>query len=337
MSAAFPENTPPEPPLPSLDEPLTGVIKGEALEARFKAVENEIDQYLEKAELDHAVAVKHLSDSGAFGDTEINGVLRTQHAIDELKELKTLVQNKNANAVHKLQTFLQKSAINEATGTDLSVDNAYGPGTENTLLERVRQPGSTYVDRDFTYHAEESFVYQKGEIGEHGTPMEAQGNCGPASIAMLVDRFGGEAPTMQQIRKNASAITGNKPNTEYGLDGGQMEKGLKETLSAQGIAIETHTESYGSKETDQLIEDMRQGLAEGKEMILLTSNLETGSQGHYIVVNEVKANGNIVVHDPQSEDGQNREYTPEELKAGIKARRRYSRLLTAWPVNTQSN
>ena len=116
-----------------------------------------------------------------------------------------------------------------------------------------------------------------------------------------------------------------------------MEKGLKETLSAQGIAIETHTESYGSKETDQLIEDMRQGLAEGKEMILLTSNLETGSQGHYIVVNEVKANGNIVVHDPQSEDGQNREYTPEELKAGIKARRRYSRLLTAWPVNTQSN
>ena len=337
VSAEFPENTPPETPLPSLDEPLSGVIKGEELEARFKAVENEIDQHLEKAELDHAVAVKHLTESGAFGDTEINSVLRTQHAIDELNELKTLVQNKNANAVHKLQTFLQKSAITKETGSDIGVDNAYGPGTEKTLLDRIRQPGSTYVDRDFTYRAEESFVYQKGEIGENGTPMEAQGNCGPASIAMLIDRLGGEAPTMQQIRKNASAITGNKPNTEYGLDGGQMEKGLKDTLSAQGIAIETQTQSYGSKETDQLIEDMRKGLAEGKELILLTSNLETGSQGHYVVVNEVKANGNIVVHDPQSEDGQNREYTPEELKAGIKARRRYSRLLSAWPASTPSS
>jgi hypothetical protein len=336
VSAEFPENTSLAIPLPSLDEAITGVLKGPELEARLQAVAIEIDEHLEKAKLDHAVAAKHLKESGAFGNTEINAMLRTQHAIDELNEIKTLVQNKNANAVYKLQTFLQKSAITKETGSDLGVDNAYGPGTEKTLLERIRQPDSTYVDRDFSYQAEAHFVYQKGEIGAHGTPMEAQGNCGPASIAMVVDRLGGEAPTMQDIRKNASAITGNRTGIEYGLDAGQMEQGLKNTLGAQGITVETHTESYGSKATDQLIEDMRKGLAEGKEMILLTSNLESGSQGHYIVINEVKANGNIVVHDPQSEDGQNREYTPEELKAGIKARRRFSRLLTAWPVSANN-
>ncbi len=313
----------------SLDEPLTGVIKGEELEARFKALETEVDGQLEQAKSKHAELLSNLGTRGRFDNTDINNILRAQHAIDQLEEIKTLVQNRNANAVHKLQTFIQKSAIDADTGQGIGVDNAYGPDTEAKTLARIREPESTYVDRDFSPRPQGTFVYQGGEIGEHGTPMEAQGNCGPASIAMLVSRFGGEAPTMQQIRKNASAITGNRPGT-YGLDGGQLERGLKNTLADQGITVETHTESYGSKETDQLIEDMRQGLAEGKQMILLTSNLETGSQGHYVVVTEVKPNGNIVVQDPQSENGQNREYTPEELKQGIKTRRRFSRLMTAW-------
>lgn len=334
QGASFPEVTETEPvELPSLDEPLTGVIRDEALHLRFQSLEVEIDQQLEHAEAQHSELLSEFATNGSpFSDTNINNILRSQHGIDSLHELKTLVQNRDPNAARKLQAYIQQSAINEATGKEIGVDNAYGPNTESQTLQRIREPESTYVNKDLSYRSEGEFVYQFGELENGGTTMEAQANCGPASMAMLMDRMGGEAPTMKDIRKESGAPTGNRKGT-YGLDSDQVERGLQSILGEQGIAVETSTQLYKSSEMDTLLSDIREGLDAGKEMMLLTSNLETGGKGHYIVINDVREDGSIVVNDPQDKDGENRVHTADELQQGMKTRsahKRLTRLISVW-------
>lgn len=322
--AVFPDATEPEIELPSLDDPVTGVLRGEALEGRLKALQQEIGTQLSAAQERHATALSNIETSGIRDDL-LNDVLKQQHAIDMLTQMQTLLNRNEHDSVKQLQNLLKSSAINEATGNTIKADNQYGPGTDRLAVERIRQPDSTYVDKNFTYEPKEAFVYQYGEIGENGgTSMEAQANCGPASMAMVIERLGGDAPTMKEIRQEAGAPTGNRKGT-YGLDSDQVEKGLTEILGDQGIQVDTETQVFRSRDNEGVTEAMREALAAGKEVILLSANLQSGGQGHYIVVNEVREDGSIVVDDPQNEDGQGQIHTAAELEAGMKRRGAYGR------------
>lgn len=323
--AVFPNATEAEElELPSLDEPITGVLRGEELEARLKALQQEVGIQLASARGRHKTAVAHLERSGLHNDL-INDVLRHQHAIDRLNQIQTLLQRGGADAVRQLQDFIKSSAIHEATGANIGVDNQYGPTTDRLAIERIRQPDSTYVDRDFSYRPQEAFIYQYGEIGDQGTAMEAQGNCGPASMAMIIERLGGDAPSMQQIRREASAPTGNRRDIDYGLDSDQVERGLKNVLGGQNIPIETETQIFRSRDVEGVTHAMREALAAGEHVILLTANLQSGGRGHYIVVTEVRDDGSFVVDDPQNENGQGQVHTAEELAEGMRRRARHER------------
>ncbi|MBF2052828.1 MAG: C39 family peptidase [Candidatus Sericytochromatia bacterium] len=319
QGASFPDTQAAEaPPLPSLDEPVTGVLRGEALEARLQALQQEVGTQLQAAQGRHQEALGNLQQNGLHNDL-INNVLRHQHAIDRLNQVQTILQQGGPDAVRQLQDFIKSTATDSATGADIGVDNQYGPTTDRLAVARVREPDSTYIERDLSHQAQEAFVYQYGEIGENGTAMEAQANCGPASMAMVIERLGGDAPSMQQIRREAGAPTGNRQGT-YGLNSDQVERGLQNVLGEQGIAIETNTQIFRSRDVEGVTNAMREALAAGEQVILLTANLESGGRGHYVVVTEVRDDGSFVVDDPQNENGQGQVHTAEELAAGMRRR-----------------
>lgn len=328
----FPEAVP-EIVLPSLDDPVTGILTGPELKGRLQALQAEVTVQLEKAHSNHDKAIGNLQTAG-FQNDSINGVLRTQHAIDTLNQIQALLKLGNPDTVQQLQKLIKSSATSEATGSGMGIDNKYGNGTDSAVVDRIRNPESNYVDRDFgPRDPRDEFVYQFGEVGDGGSAMEAQGNCGPASMAMLIERLGGDAPSMREIRQDANAKTGSKAGT-YALDSDQVERGLQTTLAEQGIDVDTDTQLFKRNDADKLITAMRAGLAAGDEMTLLTSNLESGGKGHYIVINKVNDDGSIVVHDPQSENGKDRTYTQEQLQEGLRVRAAYgleTRLISVRP------
>ena len=75
-----------------------------------------------------------------------------------------------------------------------------------------------------------------------------------------------------------------------------------------------------STDVDSTLRKMRENLAEGKQVVLLTSNLVSGSRGHYIVINKVNDDGSIEVSDPQSANGAGRVHSRAELEKALKAR-----------------
>lgn len=165
---------------------------------------------------------------------------------------------------------------------------------------------------------EDTFVFQYGEIGKEGSRMEAQGNCGPASAAIIIQEFGVEAPTMRDLRKEVGAPTGSAKRA-YALTTDQVGKAVQETLAEHDVQVEYDVQGL-STNVDRTLNLMREKLAAGEKVILLSSNLASQSRGHYVVVKEVRANGSIVIDDPGRRNGEDDVYSRARLEQTLKTR-----------------
>lgn len=165
---------------------------------------------------------------------------------------------------------------------------------------------------------EDTFVFQFGEIGKEGSRMEAQGNCGPASAAIIIQEFGVESPTMRDLRKEVGAPTGNAKRA-YALTTDQVGKAVQETLAEHNVDVEYDVHGL-STNVDRTLNLMREKLAAGEKVILLSSNLATQSQGHYVVVKEVRSDNSIVIDDPGRRNGENDVYSRKRLEQTLKTR-----------------
>lgn len=314
----------PRPVNPSIHEPIKGVLRDEALSDRLSTLRNAAARRLIDATYTRETLNDVLKNVGP-GVSEsmlkqVDAYNRADHTVQAMGDLLKVL--KPDAGVDALQAHLKESAKDEATGKGIDADGVYGRQTDDIARQRIQNPDATYTPPP-TLRAggEDAFVYQKGEIGEEGgTKKEAQANCGPASMAMVIERQGGDAPSMKELRQEVDAPTGNKGDT-FGLDSDQVTRGIEETLAAQGIDVETNVEIFSSKESEQVIETMRERLAAGEDVILLTSNMGSGgSTGHYVVVNEVRDDGSFVVNDPQEPDGANTVQTADDLAAAMKRR-----------------
>ncbi len=165
---------------------------------------------------------------------------------------------------------------------------------------------------------EDTFVFQFEEIGKEGSRMEAQGNCGPASAAIIIQEFGVEAPTMRDLRREVGAPTGSA-NRAYALTTDQVGKAVQETLAEHNIKVEYEVHGL-STNVDRVLNQMRDKLAAGEKVILLSSNLASQSRGHYVVVKEVRQDGSIVIDDPGRRNGENDVYSRSRLEQTLKTR-----------------
>lgn len=306
-----------QPPALSATQPIKGVLKDEALQERLSTLETALSKGLMNATYKREILEESMQYAGPHLpealEQQTEAFNKAEHAVKSMSELLTVM--KSDGGVEALQEHLQETAINEATGSEIEADGVYGPKSDEILRQRIQNPDATYVSPD------DVFVYQEGEIGvDGGTRMEAQANCGPASMAMVIERQGGEAPTMKELRQDVGAPTGNR-NMTYGLDANQVMSGITDTLAEQGINVTTELQEFSSKQSAEVLNAMREKLAAGDDVILLTSNMGSGgSTGHYVVVNEVKADGTLVLHDPQEPDGADTEQTLADLEAAMSRR-----------------
>ena len=164
----------------------------------------------------------------------------------------------------------------------------------------------------------DTFVFQFGEIGKNGSRMEAQGNCGPASAAIIIQEFGVEAPSMRDLRKEVGAPAGTKRRA-YALTADQVGKAVTETLSSHNINVDYDIEPL-STNVNRTLEAIKSRLDAGEKVILLSSNLATQSRGHYVVVTAVRDDGSIVIDDPGLRNGQDDVYSKKRLEQTLKTR-----------------
>lgn len=164
----------------------------------------------------------------------------------------------------------------------------------------------------------DTFTFQFEETGRLGTSKEAQANCGPASASMILKQFGVASPTMQQLRRSVGAPIGTGGGA-YALTTQQVAESVKKTASQKGRHISYDIKGL-STNVDTVLNDMRRRLAAGEKLILLTCGLNSLSRGHYMVINEVRPDGSIVIDDPGRSKGENVVHTRAQLAKALSTR-----------------
>ncbi len=164
----------------------------------------------------------------------------------------------------------------------------------------------------------DTFTFQFEEKGSTGTSKEAQANCGPASASMILKQFGVTSPTMQQLRRSVGAPIGSNSGA-YALSIAQVGESVKKAAKDKGQHITYDTKSLTTN-VDSALREMKNRLDAGEKVILLTSNINSLSQGHYIVVKEVRADGSILVDDPARSKGENAVHSKRQLEKALQTR-----------------
>lgn len=165
----------------------------------------------------------------------------------------------------------------------------------------------------------DTFTFQFEEIkGTAGTQKEAQANCGPASASMILKQFGISSPTMHQLRRSVGAPIGSNSGA-YALSIAQVGEAVKKAAKDKGQHITYDSKSLTTN-VDSALREMKKRLDAGEKVILLTSNINSLSQGHYIVVKEVRADGSILVDDPGRSKGENAVHSKRQLEKALQTR-----------------
>jgi hypothetical protein len=151
-----------------------------------------------------------------------------------------------------------------------------------------------------------------------GTAKEKQANCGPASAFIIGENFGLDMPSLSSIRASVGAPRGNGSGA-FAITTGQLGRAVTKQAEKEGRDIRFDEDTLGTN-VDSTLRKMRENLAAGKKMVLLTSNIASGSQGHYVVINKVNPDGSIEVSDPQSANGAGRVHSRAELEKALKTR-----------------
>lgn len=164
----------------------------------------------------------------------------------------------------------------------------------------------------------DTFVFQFEEIGKKGTAKEAQANCGPASAAMILQALGVKAPSMQDLRRLVNAPTGSRSGP-YALSTEQVGKAVEKVAAQKGINVDFEVTRL-STSVDRTQAEIKKRLERGEQVILLSSGLAGLSQGHYMVVKEVRRDGSVVMNDSGRRDGENIVYSKARMAQALRAR-----------------
>ena len=159
-----------------------------------------------------------------------------------------------------------------------------------------------------------SHIYQFSQ----GTSKEKQANCGPASAFIVGKNLGLNMPSLSAIRASVGAPRGNGGGA-FAITTGQLGRAVTKQAEKEGRDIR-FDEDRLSTNVDDALKKMRESIAAGKQVVLLTSNIVSGSRGHYVVINKVNDDGSIEVSDPQSKNGAGRVHSRQELETALKRR-----------------
>lgn len=143
-------------------------------------------------------------------------------------------------------------------------------------------------------------------------------DCGPATVAMIL-RSNGIAlnQDLGTVRREYMDVDHNNAVLSSALARG-IEKGSQGRLDATVVTGNVQFRN----DPQAMLQRIRSELSAGKQVILLTKNMATMKNGHYVVVQGVKDDGSIVVADPGSKArGKNRTFSYQRFVAAFNARK----------------
>lgn len=253
--------------------------------------------------------------------------------------------------VKTVQGYLVQKGFNLATRKDPSgVDGQYGPKTHQALnryLDQIGRPTITSdqlqlsapprqraarptvslfpTDAGPQIRGGSVFSSKASSISSWFTPQFGSGghnpraDCGPAVGMMILRSHGlGGDRDLGDIRRDHMRVRHNGATTSN-----EVARGIE---SGSGNALDTDIVAGNSlyrSDPAAFLNRIKQELAAGKQVILLTKNMATMRNGHYVVVQGVKDDNSIVVADPGSRSqGQNRTFSFSQFERAFHARRR---------------
>lgn len=228
-----------------------------------------------------------------------------------------LLEELQKNPTGNIQVFMGRDTSEE----HLSIQAPQGSAQNNLRLSNwdldVMTAKAKYVIKNVTEPVYKPlvdvFTYQYSRLFPEG---ERQGNCGPASASMVLKEYGIAAPHLTAMRKLVGAPHG--PGRDYyALTTQQVGESVRKVAAQKGVRIDYKVQANLGSNVNTVLAALRNVIQSGKQAILLTSNINSGGKGHYIVVKDVLPNGSIVVNDPALRDGEDFIQTRKELSDAL--------------------
>ncbi len=155
-------------------------------------------------------------------------------------------------------------------------------------------------------------------VSQNGTGLpSAGGDCGPATAAMVARRFGfntnaNSREAVQTARQHAG-VTRSRNGGAWAISEAEVTKSIQ-GMTGGAVRQTSSTgliRSNSSGAANRVRQALSESLSRGDMPILLTGSPSSSSR-HYMVVTEVKPNGNLVMADPAG--GKVWEMTPQKLE-----------------------
>jgi predicted double-glycine peptidase len=285
-----------------------------------------------------AEAIGRLANSEANGDdvkaiqrflVQLPGVKLTARASDEPVDGQFGPRSQNA-----LNSFFDKqfsdpglsSLATKLSGPQTPRDNTRGvtprPRADFAPVQNFGQPGNT----DGQAVQSSIQIDQASFHPQYDSNIKAarDSDCGPASVAMVLESQGYKDMNSGDVREDLMDVSHTGATTSE-----EVAKGIREGSNGELTAeIITGNSSY-KNDPQGFLNKMREELAEGKQVVLLTKNLgsmEKGrsaerTNGHYVVIQGITADNQLILADPGSRgEGLNRRISADTFLAAYAAR-----------------
>lgn len=232
--------------------------------------------------------------------------------------LKGLVDDLEQLAAPPVNGLLARPEGGPSSLSELSQNfvKQYNEASFNPVSPQLTGP-SSQTDVPALSGSGEQIADEFGEfyVSQNGTGLaSAGGDCGAACAAMVAKRFGfidEDASNREAVQtaRNASGVTRARDGA-WAISEAEVAQAVQRMTGGQ--VRQTAHQSFRSGQAGELVGMLRSQIAKGAMPILETGSPYNSNGGrHYMVVMEVKPNGNLVLADPGGR-GQ-WEMTPEKL------------------------
>lgn len=134
-------------------------------------------------------------------------------------------------------------------------------------------------------------------------PMSRYG-CGPTCVAMLINSFTPESVTPVEMADWAAQ------NGCFARKGGSYHRLIPDSLSAFGLTVDSVTE--------RTAENAAQLLQTGHVLVALMGKGSLTNNGHFIIIAQLKENGNVYIADPANYENSTKEWDLQQLMDELK-------------------
>lgn len=157
-----------------------------------------------------------------------------------------------------------------------------------------------------------------------GPRAESQANCGPAAAAMIMNQMGITPPSsLTDLREMVGAPTASNPHrgNRLAINEQELMNAVKKQGATQGKPVQAERKMLSSNPR-QALNEMKERLARGEKVVLLTGNMHTSSTGHYVVVKQINPDGSLIIDDPgrAAPAGVNRHCSFEQFQRALSRR-----------------